>query len=99
MATPRTSSSKQKTTVVRKVAKPAAPPKVTLPQPPATIAAEAKQAHDRKVTVFVPKAFIFTRDDGEVLAVAAGIQEMPRSMAAHWFCVANGVREHNGSTH
>jgi len=43
------------------------------------------------VTVIVPKAYTLTLDDGRVLLVPAGIQEMSVDNAAHWFSKAQGV--------
>jgi hypothetical protein len=57
----------------------------------AKIQLEEKPADDDLVTVVVPRAFTLTRDDHTPVAFPAGIQEMPRAYAAHWYAQACGV--------
>ncbi len=52
----------------------------------------AAHSHDDDfVTVLIPKDFKFTTDDGKMVEYKAGIDEMPRSHAGHWFSKAQGV--------
>lgn len=44
-----------------------------------------------KVTVTVPKAFKLQSDLGAVHEYKAGVQEMDREHAEHWYAKANGV--------
>ena len=43
------------------------------------------------VTVTVPKAFKLRIDSFRELVIKAGVQEMERLHAEHWYSVANGV--------
>lgn len=47
-----------------------------------------------KITVFAPKAFTFTRDDRVEMHIRAGMQDLPKSVAEHWFVVGMGVSAH-----
>lgn len=44
------------------------------------------------VTSIVPRTFILTLANGIPIRVAAGTQEMPKSIANHFYSKANGVR-------
>lgn len=50
----------------------------------------SKRAGDQ-VTVIVPKAFTLTMDDHSSKSFEAGVQEMDRVDAEHWFSRAQGV--------
>ena len=43
------------------------------------------------VTAVVPRAFVLTLKLGIEVAVPAGLQEMPQSIAENWYSKANGV--------
>lgn len=43
------------------------------------------------VSVTVPRKFKLTKDDGMVVDIEAGIQDLPRGLAEHWYAKANGV--------
>lgn len=51
---------------------------------------ERKKIEDL-VSVTVPQRFNLTLDHGVVVEYAAGIQDMPKSHAEHWYAKANGV--------
>lgn len=44
------------------------------------------------VTATVPKAFILRLDHFREIAFKAGVQEMERAHAEHWYSLANGVQ-------
>lgn len=52
---------------------------------------ETDVAMQELVTVTVPKMFKLRKVDHSEITVAAGVQEMPRWMAEHWWSAANGV--------
>ena len=56
--------------------------------PPVEVASELVDT----VTVTVPKAFKLRVDNFRELEIKAGIQEMERQHADHWYSVANGVQ-------
>lgn len=43
------------------------------------------------VTAMVPRAFVLTLKLGLEVAVPAGLQELPQSIAENWYSKANGV--------
>jgi len=49
------------------------------------------------VTVSVPRAFTVTLADKREVAVPAGMQELPKSIAEHWYSAANGVTPSSGT--
>ena len=51
---------------------------------------------EEMVTVVIPKDFTLTLDDQTLHPYPAGVQEMPRSHASHWFSKAQGVVEYKG---
>jgi hypothetical protein len=59
---------------------------------PAAVDIDAAMAAEHQVNVFVPAAFIFTRDDHSELKVRAGLQKMPQSMTEHWYVKSLGVQ-------
>lgn len=46
---------------------------------------------EEQVTVHVPRAFTFTRDDRVEMPIRAGIQDLPKSVVEHWFVKSQGV--------
>jgi hypothetical protein len=44
------------------------------------------------VSVIVPKAFNYTADDHSLISYEAGIYDMPRAHAEHWYSKAMGVK-------
>lgn len=64
--------------------------------------AEGKAADDAKlpkrtntalVSVTVPQPFNLTRDDGSRVRYEAGVQDMHRDDAEHWYAQAHGVEK------
>jgi hypothetical protein len=66
--------------------------------PAPTLFAEAKEVVEvadelvDTVTATVPKAFKLRIDNFREITFKAGVQEMERAHAAHWYSHANGVR-------
>jgi hypothetical protein len=72
---------------------PATPKSPTPPVPPAATAPVVEVADELvdTVTVTVPKAFKLRLDGHKELSFKAGVQEMEREHAEHWYSKANGV--------
>lgn len=51
----------------------------------------AAVAGEPLVTAVVPRAFVLTLKFGVEVAVPAGLQELPQSIAENWYSKANGV--------
>lgn len=51
----------------------------------------AAVAGEPLVTAVVPRAFVLTLKLGVEVAVPAGLQELPQSIAENWYSKANGV--------
>ncbi len=90
--------SKPRTRVPAPIAK---PPRVNKPRnvvselpaedPPAAAAAEVAVAvDDPVVTVLIARDFILTLDDHVKVSYKAGIDEMPKSHAEHWWSKNHG---------
>ncbi len=47
------------------------------------------------VTVFVPKAFVLNLDHFRKVSIPAGVQEMEKLWADHWWSKANKVEVYN----
>ena len=62
-----------------------------VPAAPKAADINAHAIDDEQVTVIVPKPFPFTLDDHRIVSINAGVQEMPRAWARHWFVKAQGV--------
>lgn len=64
------------------------------PEPLPVVTTEVEVASELvdTVTVTVPRAFKLRVDNFHEYTFAAGIQEMERSLADHWYSVANGVK-------
>lgn len=84
---------KKKTTTPRR--------KVVAQTPPSELPGGAKIPdhnapipQDDLVTVTAPKAFTLTLDTHQKVQYGAGIQEMPREHADHWWAIANGVQQY-----
>jgi len=56
----------------------------------------AKDEGDDIVTAVVPKNFNLTDNQHRLFEYEAGVIDMPRSHAEHWFAVAQGVSIHKG---
>jgi len=76
---------------------PQAGPEAGSETPEAGPEAESEVATEavKMVTVTAPRGFNLRLDDHTVLAVKAGVQEMPEHLATHWYAVANGVTVYN----
>lgn len=61
-----------------------------------TAVREAKRHGEDVVTTIVPKTFQLTGNDHRVVAYEAGIIDMPRAHAEHWYAKAQGVEIHKG---
>jgi hypothetical protein len=46
---------------------------------------------EKVVTAVSPRSFTLTMDDHTKVEVKAGIQELPESVATHWYAKAHGV--------
>ena len=67
----------------------------TLPPPVLTPTVDSVEVADElidMVTVTVPRPFKLRVDNFREVTVPAGVQEMERELAEHWYSVANGVR-------
>lgn len=62
-------------------------------QEKAEAARSAAAATKGMVIVTVPKAFKLTLDNGHVVHVKPGVQDMDPDHARHWYAKANGVEE------
>lgn len=91
---PQAGAKKPRTTIVGEAAKPTASHALLTQQDEVKKAEEALAA-DTKVIVFAPKAFTLILDGHVELPIPAGVQEMPTSVADHWFVKGMGVTVHN----
>lgn len=59
--------------------------------PPATPMEMAKPGEEI-ITAMVPKPFQLRVEENRAVNIAAGVQQMPVSIAEHWYSIANGVQ-------
>ena len=66
-------------------------PEELVPSGPVAASANAVLTKGDLVTVVVPTPFPFTMQDHRIIQINAGVQEMPREIAEHWFVKSRGV--------
>ncbi len=62
---------------------------------PAIVVDEQAASASDTVIAVVPKDFNLRISSHEILSLKAGVHNMPREQAEHWYSVANGVKIHN----
>lgn len=72
-------------------------PVVTAPEAPTPEAPAIEGEVVEYVTVTVPKAFKLRVDHFRELQFRAGVQQMEKSLAEHWYSKANGVEIYDAS--
>ena len=63
-----------------------------VPKPDAQAQMEAL-LEEEELLVDVPRGYKYTMNDHRVIDILPGVQNMPRSIAEHWYSQAMGVKE------